>query len=251
MANKFNFFISAFISIFAYILIILLFMVYLQHNKVNKYKAVSKNTVLELELIVEKKTIPKKVIAKATPKKTKSKKIIKKSRSTSVKKRTNLKALFAKVKTTATKIEHKKVSNVKSNQITSRFKSKYKKEKREAIVHKSKLIDVKNIKESKKIKLIKNKGNYNKYYSNISNIILTRWYKYPIFKQDDYLVIVEITIDDKGKFSYYIISYSGNIIVDKAIKEFLDNETAKIYPIAPDGLTKKIKVNFKPEMEQK
>ena len=94
-----------------------------------------------------------------------------------------------------------------------------------------------------------NKGNYDEYYSKINNIILSRWYSYPIFKQTNYILTAEITIDDKGKFSYHITSYSNNLVIDKAVKQFLKNETSNIYPISPDGKIKRIRINFKPEIE--
>lgn len=250
MDKKYNILISAFIAISFYILIILLFVVYLQSSKVTKFESITKDTILELDLIIEKNIEKKSIVSKTVSKKIKSKKIIKKSTALSAKKKTNLKSLFARVSTKARAIKTKKVLNIRSNQVNSRFKSKYQKQKRNNSVKNSKLLDVKSKKEFKKINLSANKGNYDKYYSKISNIILTRWYMYPIFKQNDYLLIAEIIIDNKGVFSYHIVSYSGNLIIDKAVKEFLEDETTKSYPIAPDGTNKRIRINFKPELEK-
>jgi hypothetical protein len=251
MDKKYNILISAFIAFSFYILIILLFVLYLQSSKVKKFESISKSTILELDLIIEKKIQDKPTISKASIKKHKSKKIIKKSTAVSAKKKTNLKSLFARVSTKARVVKTKKVLNIRNNQVDSRFKSKYQKQKRNNNIKSSKLLDIKSKKQTKKISLATNKGNYDEYYSKISDIILTRWYKYPIFQQQDYLLIAEININNKGIFSYHIVFYSNNLIVDKAVKEFLENETNDIYPVAPDGKSKNIRINFKPEIKNK
>ena len=249
MDKRYNLLISAFIAIGVYILIILLFIIYLESSKVKKFELISKDTILELELIIEKTEDKQNVVTKINNKQSKTKKIIKRSTAVSAKKKTDLKSLFARVSTKSTNLKSAKVLNIRSNQVNSRFKSKYQKQKKNNNIKNSKLLNVKNKREMKKINLANNKGNYDKYYSKINNIILTRWYKYPIFKQNNYLLIAEITIDAKGNFSYYITSYSNNLIVDKAVKLFLQNEILSIYPISPDGKIKRIRINFKPEIK--
>lgn len=248
MAKNYNFILSAFISISIYILIILLFLLYVKTDKIKKYELVSKNTVLELELVINEKKAIDTPISKNSIQKSITKKIIKKSTATSAKKKSNLKSLFANISTKANQIHKKKVLNVKTTSVNSRFKSKYEKQKRNENVSNSKLVDVKkDNKTKKKVLSNNNKGLFDAYYSKINNIILTRWYNYPIFKENDYLLIAEIIIDSKGVFSYHITSYSGNLVVDNAVKEFLKNEKQKLYPVSPDGKIKKIRINFKPE----
>jgi len=251
--KKYNIFISAIIAISIYIFLILLFILYIKSSNVKKFESISKNTILELDLIIDKKINKTKTINK-TPKissiKIKSKKIIKKSTAISAKKKTNLKSLFARVSTKAIAIKNKNVLNIRSNKISSRFKSKYQREKSRKRLSNLKLLDIDKKINYKKTNIQNNKGNYDAYYSKISNIILSRWYNYPLFKQKDYLLIAEITINSKGIFSYYITTYSGNIIVDQEVTKFLNNEILHSYPIAPDGKTKKIRINFKPEKDK-
>jgi len=249
MDKKFNFIISAIIAFCSYILIILLLVSYISNNHTKKYDAISKNTVLELDLVMLKDNITKENLKGRSENYKKVNKIIKKSKSISAKRTTNLKSLFARVSTKSSKIKTKQVMNIRSNDVNSRFKSKYSKVKKEKNVSLSKLIDVKSKMNTKKINISNNKGNYDKYYSKISSIILSRWYQYPLFKVGKYLVIVEVKIDNQGKFSYHILSFSGDLVVDDAIKLFLSNETKFIYPIPPDHKDKIIKINFKPELK--
>lgn len=251
MGNRSNFFISAFIAISFYILVILAFIVYLQTNNVKKFQSVSKNTVLELDLIIEKPKDIKQNINKSVQKTVtkESKKVVKKSTARSAKQRTDLKSLFARVSTKATKVKTKKVMNVRSNSVNSRFKSKYQKEKKVKNLKVSKLLDVKSKNNSSKPKTVSNKGNYDEYYSKINSIILTRWYNYPLHTSRDYLVVAEITIDDKGKFSYHVLSLSGDDSVDNAVKLFLENQLLEKYPVSPDNDIKTIRINFKPDIE--
>jgi protein TonB len=248
MDKKFNLIISAIIAISLYILFVLILLSYISSSKIKKFDSISKNTVLELDLIISKKTNNKKNSSSIEKQTNKSHKIVKRSKSISAKKTSDLKSLFARVSTKSTNIKVKKVINVQSSSVSSRFKSKYEKYKKDSNIKTSKLIDIKSKTIQKKLKILNNKGNYDKYYSKISNIILSRWYQYPLFKQNNYLVVAEIRIDNQGNFSYHIISYSGNTVVDDAIKSFLSNEVTDSYPIPPDNKMKVIKINFKPEL---
>lgn len=252
MDKKSHFFISAIIAFSFYILVFLAFLFYLQSKNVKKFQSVSKNTVLELDLVVEEFDKEIKNVTKSIQNidVQKSKSVIKKSTANSSKKRADLKSLFAKVSTKATKIVDKNVLNVKSNEVNSRFKSKYQKQKREKDLKVSKLLDVKSQKRKTKSKTITNKGNFDEYYSKISSIILSRWYNYPLLISVDYLVVAEIIINAKGKFSYQLLSLSGNNDVDNAVKRFLENQILDRYPVSPDGETKIIKINFKPDIDQ-
>jgi protein TonB len=251
MGKKTNFFISAFIAITFYLLVVLALLLYLKSSNVKKFQSVSKNTVLELDLVIEKvkdntqelNKVAQKIVSKE------SKKVVQKSTARSAKKRADLKSLFARVSTKATKVKDKDVLNVRSNKVNSRFKSKYQKEKKQKNLKVSKLLDVKSKKSSSKPKTIANKGNFDEYYSKINSIILTRWYNYPLLTSKDYLVVAEITINAKGKFSYHVISLSGDKEVDGAVKLFLTNQLLERYPASPDSVTKTIKINFKPDIE--
>ncbi|NQY94620.1 MAG: hypothetical protein HRT43_10665, partial [Campylobacteraceae bacterium] len=105
--DKSNFYLSGILAFGVYLLIILLCALYLKTQDVKKFDAISKVTVLELEMIIlpvkDKKSKPVKNRTDQIDTK-KSNKIVKKSTSTSAKKRSNLKSLFSKVKTQAPKV---------------------------------------------------------------------------------------------------------------------------------------------------
>jgi len=243
MDKRFNILISAFIAFGIYLLIILAFILYLKTPVIKKYQAISKNTVIELDLIIidnkkdDKKTkqIKKNIVKKEIK--------IKKSSSSSAIKKTNLKSLFAKVDTKATKIKEKSALNIKKNEISSRFKSTYKKNKIKNDLKIKKFNDIKNSSKAKKITAKKN-GEFDEYYSQINTILLTRWYKYPLFTKEEYLVKVKINISSKGLFSYNIISYSRNQNIDDAVNKFLKTQNNTIYPIPKDNKEKIIIINF-------
>ena len=113
--DKSNFYLSGILAFGIYLLIILLCALYLKTQDVKKFDAISKVTVLELEMIIlpvkDKKSKPVKNRTDQIDTK-KSNKIVKKSTSTSAKKRSNLKSLFAKVKTQAPKVAQQKILNV-------------------------------------------------------------------------------------------------------------------------------------------
>jgi len=250
MDRKYTLIISAVISFSIYILLILSFLLYIKSTHVKKYNSVSKSTVLELDLIVTKEVKQKHKINKQQKNNIVKHKIIKKSMARSAKQKTDLKSLFAHVSIKSKKVEKKAVLNIRKNKVNSRFKSKYEKERKIKQIKVSKLIDIKNKYQIVKKDFSANKGNHDKYYSKINNIILSRWYQYPLFIQTKYLVKVIIIIDTKGVFRYHIIAYSGNNTIDDAVKDFLDKETQSIYPIPPDNKTKEIIINFKPDKEK-
>lgn len=243
MDKSFNIFISAFIAIAMYLLIILAFMLYSQTPIVKKYQSLTQDTIIQLDIIVNNdNTKDTKVKQKHNDVKVKDIKV-EKSFSKSANKKTNLKSLFAKVSTKSTIIKEKKALNVSKNLTSSRFKSSYKKTKDKSDLKISKLNDLKTT-ASKKVISTKNNDNYDKYYSKINTYILSRWYKYPLFTNDEYLVKVKINITNQGVFSYNILSYSGNLNVDNAVKEFLKLQKNEIYPLPLDNKEKNIIINF-------
>jgi protein TonB len=241
MDNKYNKYISFIVAICLYILLILLVLLYLQKPKVKKYNSKIKETVIEINLVEFEKKI-KKELNNINPTK-KEKILIKNSTSTDSKVKTNLKSLFANVKTKSIKISKKKVLNVKENKVQSRFKSKYKNN------IKTDNIKVSNLKKINKEIISKNtKGDKNdmfdKYYSEIKQLLLTRWYKNPIYNTDSYLIKVYVNINTKGQFSFNIIKYSGNIEIDNILNKFLNEQKNIIYPISKDKKSKTILINF-------
>jgi len=245
MGNKQELIYSALASIAIYIILILSFLVYVKTNEVKKINAAVKTTVLQLDVILDSNPEKKeKITVKSAVKNQKiAEKIVKKTTSSSLKQRSNLKSLFANVKTDIKKVSKKKVLNVKNSSIASRFKSKFEKEK------KSKNIVLSNLKEkvesksnSKNVTLSKNKDEQDPYYSKIYQLLSSRWN--PTIFADDLKAKVNIVIYNNGKFSFKFIQYSGNDGFDEQLKEFLNNETLKSYPVSPSNKTVNIEILF-------
>jgi hypothetical protein len=251
MGNKFNLFMSGFFAIGIYILVILSFLFYIKDVKIEKYTTASTETILELDLIISESTKVKKknkVQLKANKLK-KDNNVVKQSKSLSAKKVTSMKSLFANVKTTATKVKTKTVNNKKNTSVSSRFKSKFEKEKTSKNIKIDKMLDVGDSIVKKKISVSKSNTKLNEYYSKLNLIILQRWYSYPLFNNNNYFVKAIIKIDLLGNMSYNILQFSGNVNVDDAIKKFLQNESLKKYPVKKNGENKDIVINFKPEQK--
>jgi hypothetical protein len=250
MDKKTTFLFSAFIAIFFYIVLVLLFLVYIKKDRVKKYANNTTQTALEINIISKPK---EKVVQKQTSQtniKKIEKTIVKKSASNQATKKADLKSLFKDVNTKANKVVQKNVNKIKANEVESRFKSKYQREKKSDDIKLSKLIDVKdsNSAQNKQNISQNNIGEQDKYFSMINDMILRRWYNYPLLNNQDYTVVVNITIDTQGTFSYHIVNFSGVKNVDTTIKEFLENQLLENYPISPDKNTKTIKINFKPDI---
>jgi len=245
MDNNYNKIISFVISISIYILIILIIILYLKKSDIKKYSFKKNEIVVEIDLLNinldDKKSLIKE---KVKPKKEEIK--IEKSKSIDSKVKSNLKSLFANVKTDALKNTKKDVLNVKENKTASRFKSKYTSKEKVKEIKVSKLNSV----NKKKINLnntISNKDNIDEYYSEIKSLILKRWYENPLFNTDPYLIKVYVTINNKGEFNFNIIKYSGNIQIDNLLTKFLKEQRDIIYPVAKDNKDKTILINFKSE----
>ncbi|MGB5868447.1 MAG: TonB C-terminal domain-containing protein [Arcobacteraceae bacterium] len=244
MANKQELIYSALASLAIYIILILSFLVYIKTNEVKKINATVKNTVLQLDVILDSEPTKEKVKIESSVKNTEiAKKVVKKTTSTSVKKRTNLKSLFANVKTDIKNVSKDKVLNVKESSISSRFKSKFEKERKTKKLVLSKLTENKTMQTpNKNVSMEKTSENQDPYYSKIYQILSSRWN--PTIFVNDLKVKVNIIIFNNGKFSYKFIQYSGNVGFDNQLQEFLNNETLKPYPVSPNNKTVNIEITF-------
>jgi len=244
MGNKKELFISALGAISIYIVFLLIFFVYTQKKDIAKIKNSTKVTILQLDVVLNdpvQKEKPHKSMVKKSQKATN--KIVKRSTSSSVKQRSNLKSLFANVKISSKTIKKQKALNIKNSSISSRFKSKFEKEKKSQGVEVSKLIKKTAKKEQiKNISVDKQKNNNDPYYQKINQIISNRWI--PTVFQNILKAKVIVSIDNNGKFSYKFIQYSDNSMYDEQLRKFLDNESKKIYPVSPSGKKVNIEVIF-------
>ena len=245
MANKQELIYSAVASISIYIIFVLSFLVYVKTSKVQKINASVKATVLQLDVILESNPEKKEkiTIKSAVENRDIAKKVVKKTTSVSVKQRSNLKSLFANVKTDIKKVSKDKVLNVKNSSISSRFKSKFEKEKKTENIVLSKLTEKSESKiNNKNVTMNKEKDSQDPYYTEIYQILSTRWN--PTIFANDLKAKVNIIIFNNGKFSFKFIQYSGNDGFDDQLKEFLNNETQKSYPISPKKKTVNIEILF-------
>ncbi|MEA3354298.1 MAG: TonB C-terminal domain-containing protein [Campylobacterota bacterium] len=249
MDNKNLFLFSAVSAISIYLIIMLSLVYYTLSRDVKKIDSVTKATVLQLDIVLDDSQSKKSIIlsdSNINDQTKKAKEVVKKSTSQSVKKRTNLKSLFAKVSTKAPTVKKEKVLNIKKNTISSRFKSKFEKEKKVEKLSLSKLS--KNKQKSKVIKTAtQSKNDSDPYYSKIYDIISSRWS--PTIFNDNLEAKIIIIISNNGSFSYQFIQYSNNIGFDKQLREFLNNETLNKYPSNPNGNTTKIEIIFKSKGE--
>lgn len=236
---------SAFGAIFVYVILILSFLLYIQTTEVEKIDATVKNTVLQLDVILELNEEPeeKVTIKNEVQNQEIAKEVVKKTTSTSVKQRTDLKSLFANVKTEVKKVSKKNVSNVKKSTIASRFKSKFEKEKKRKNIVLSKLKDNVETKASNKnIEMDSSKNEQDPYFSKIYQMLSNGWR--PTIFDNDLKAKVNIVIFNNGTFSYKFIQYSGNPGFDTQLENFLRNETLKVYPVSPTSKTVHIEILF-------
>jgi len=245
MDNNKNFVVSAILAFTIYFSFFGLFFYYVKNSTVKKIAVSNKITILQLDIIMDQTKIKnKQVSTKEIIKNTKiAKKVVKKSASTSVKQRSNLKSLFANVKTNAKKVKKAKILNVKQSSISSRFKKKLEKEKKVKNLKLSKLIETKKKKSVTQNKnKLKTKNNKNDpYFTKINQMVHQSWQ--PTIYNKEATVIV--TISAQGRFSYKFTKYSGDTIFDNQLRDYLNNETLKRYPISPMNKTVTIEIIFK------
>jgi len=245
MADKKYFYTSAFFAVSIYIFFVLLLFLYLKNADVKKIDAISKTTVLQLDVILDTPTQVKEKISIKSGVKNKqiAKKVVKKTTSVSVKQRSDLKSLFANVKTSAKKVRKNKVLNVKKSSISSRFKSKFEKEKKVKDVVLSDLIQNQNNTNAKKVVVSQSNNETDPYFSRINRLLSSRWN--PTIFSANLVAKVLVTITNNGIFSYKFIQYSDNIGFDNQLKEFLSGESLKRYPINPNRKTTQIEITFR------
>ena len=231
MDNNKAFYTSATIAISLYIFIVIIFLLYLTVHDVKKIDAYSKETILELDIIVapKKKALPKPVKSHQVKIESKiAKKIVKKSASVSAKKRTDLKSLFANVKTKAKVVKKKIVNNVKKSTTTSRFKSKF--EKQTKVDNKlSKLLKEQTSTATLKKKSGDIKNEKDPYISKIYEILYQRWN--PLLLLDGLSAKVVLTINYNGELKYRILQYSGDSSFDDQLVIFLEEQSTLKFPI--------------------
>lgn len=248
MANKQELFYSAIASLFVYLILIVSFLLYVKTSEVKKIEANLKSTVLQLDIVLatpEKKVEKKIVIKSEIENQDFAEKVVKKTSSSSLKQRSDLKSLFANVDTEITKVTKEKVLNIKKSTISSRFKSKFEKEKKTEKIVLSQLTEKveQNLEtNTKSITMEKSKEEQDPYYSEIYQILSKRWV--PTVFSDDLKAKVSIMIFSNGKFSYKFIQYSGNTGFDTQLERFLNNETLKSYPVSPSSRTVHIEIVF-------
>jgi hypothetical protein len=231
MDNNKNFYLSAFVAIGSYLFLISLFFLYVSVNNVKKFDSFSKDTVLELDIVLQDtKQIKNQNIKKLqlNRKDSKiSKKIVKKSASVSSKQRTDLKSLFANVKIKSNIIKKKVISNVQKSSITSRFKSKFEKQSKHNNNILSKLMD------TRQVNVVKQKtgdasNEHDPYISKIYEILYNRWR--PLLIVDGLSTKVLISITSKGKFNYRVLQFSGDNSFDNQLVLFLEGQKNEIFP---------------------
>lgn len=236
---------SALGAIAIYSILILSFLVYIKTSEVKKINASVKTTILQLDVIVEPKNDVKKTAKPLNISKNSkiAQKVVKKTSSKSVKQRSDLKSLFANVKTSVKKVSKNKVLNVKSSSISSRFKSKFDKEKKTKNIVLSKLAKQSApVSPKKTVSIDKAKAEQDPYYSKIYEMLSSRWN--PTIFDNELKAKVNIIIFNNGKFSYKFIQYSGNDGFDNQLKFFLNNQTSVDYPISPTNKTVNIEITF-------
>jgi hypothetical protein len=248
MDNFKNIFLSGFIAFTIYFSLFFLFFLYIKTADAKKIDSSIKTTVLQLDVILEdpNEEIKKISIEKNTIKDI-SQEIVKKSKSVSIKERTDLKSLFANVDVKSKKVTKQNVANVKKSSIASRYKSKFEKDKKRKKISIDSLKKMENIKSVTQQSNVESKYDEDPYYSKIHAMISARWNPVVFYKDQNAKVI--ITISNKGIFSYEFVQYSDNIGFDTQLKNFLNKEKLKYYPINPNNKSTKIEIIFKAKGE--
>ncbi len=230
MDDNRNFYISGYIAVGSYIVLVLSFLFFGLTKDVKKFDAISKDTILELDIVLNKNTTKTKSKKVASSKKNNkiSKKVVKKSTSVRAKQRSDLKSLFANVKTKSTVVRKKVVNKIKKSSITSRFKSKFEKQTYNKNTQLSKLLENKDTKLSQ-IKAGDSNNNKDPYMSKIYDILFKRWIPSVIIDGLSAKVIVTIYIN--GDFTYKFIQYSGDSSFDNHLEYFLEEQKSNKFPI--------------------
>jgi periplasmic protein TonB len=247
MDNNKNFIFSAIIAFSLYFSLLFFFFYYAKSNNLKKINSIAKATVLQLDIVLETpKDIKKKVLIQENTKSSKiSQKVVKKSTSTSSKQRSNLKSLFANVKTNVKKVSKEKINNIKKSTISSRFKSKFEKERKIEKLKVSKLSNNKQNSQNKKV-ATDSKNKVSEFASLLNDELTTLWNRFFLSNRlSDLDSIVLIKIKPDGTFDYTFLKYSGNLEFDNRLKEFLQIQSVKLRPNNPNSDIYTIKTIFK------
>jgi len=235
--------ISAFYALGSYFLLIAIVVFYLDADDVRKIDSISKNTIIELDLVITEQKDPIKpsvVKQKQVQKEKIAKKVVKRSASVSVKRQTDLKSLFGKVSTKAPEVRKKDVTNTKKSTISSRFKSQFEKQTKRKKIKVSKITDAKTVKTKKK-KSSDAKYENDKYFSKIYTILYDRYNEHMRIENLSTTVIVKIT--SNGEFSYRIIKNSSDPSFNSQLEMFLEKQKGLKFP-PPDKAYVDIEIDF-------
>lgn len=236
-----SFLASGLFSIFIYLIIIFLFFLYVKTSDVKKFDALTKNTILELNIVIDDKSD---IVNKKSEieKSKKSEEIVEKSKSKTNKQHTSVKSLFANVEDKNDKVVDEPVNNVVTSEVSSRFKAKFEKQR------KSENLSVSSILSSVKSKASvmpssQTSENSDPYYSKIYELLAKRWN--PMLIIDGLYAKVLVIITNDGKFDYKFLKYSGNESFDNSLTSFLNEQVNITYPKHNKGSKTEIEVIFK------
>lgn len=226
-----------------YLIFCVLVLIYLKSSQIIRYDAGKKVSVLELNLVSENLKNNQNSNMSQSKDEDKTDSLVKNSSSVSAKRRTKLKSLFAHVSTKSNSlIEKEKVNNEQANNLSSRLKSRFNKQKKGDISNISKYLNSVKTKSTPMV-LVNNLGKKNKYYSEIYNILSSRWN--PLFIMNGLSAKVLVTIDKRGFFSYKFLRGSGNEIFDGSLRAFLRSQVRQKFPISAKGRSTDIEFTFK------
>lgn len=241
MDDRKYFVLSAFISLGIYFLFIFVFLFNALNDNVKKIDAISKNTVLQLDIVLDQPKVEKPQIVQSQIQSSKeAQEVVKKTTSSSAKQKSDLKSLFADVSTKAPAVVKQTVTNTQKSTVSSRFKSQFEKEKKTKDITVNKLQN-KTVTASKQVSS-ESKNDSDPYYSKIYDIMYQRWN--PMVFDADSKARVLITISSNGDFSFSFIQYSDNISFDNQLKNFLTGQLNEKFPVNPNGKTTQIEILF-------
>lgn len=233
---------SGIIAISLYLFFLFSILYYMIEPNTIKITSFERQTAIELDLSVMDS--PKKV-EKTSPQKPKVEdvKIEEKSASKDTVSKTTMKDLFANVKSDAKTIEKKETTTEQSSKVASIYKSTFEKEERKEISSAiTKQLENINLNSSSSMAPTVD-ANVDEYYSLIYDILASKWN--PSSNSKGLSSNVLITIYKNGKFSYNIISKSGNRDFDSALESFLSFQTNEKFPEHQKGEKTTLKVTFK------
>lgn len=236
-------YVSGIISLFIYFIIAFIFMYYVVGSKPKTFNVKTKETVIQLDMIIEKSD-KKRVAKKEKIKEKEPVKEVKKAASISNKKRPDLKSLFGNVKTKEIKVKKEEVNNVKESIDPKRFKAKFEREKKSSNVKVEKLLNDKVTTTNISSKNLSKNDESDEYFSKV-NEMLSVWT--PTTRAENLLATIIVTISPNGNFQYRFTKFSQNVNFDESLKAFLEEQKSIIYPKPKKGKSVKISVNFRSE----